>query len=133
LSITTKSHIAGYHSVEQQEALEGIGDLGEDFDERNHQDEAKSDRRLGCVRNFATRETIKSKEEVQTKDRKVQAKMIDIKEKRKRGPCQGTEARQATRKRLRIEAREAILASPAPPLAKMTTLRELRLLNLKGA
>jgi hypothetical protein len=133
MSITTKSHIAGYHSVEQQEALEGIGDLGEDFGERNHQDEAKSDRRLGCVRNFATREGIKSKEEVQTKDENVQAKMIQIMEKRKRGPCQGTEARQATRKRLRIEAREAVLASPAPPLEKMTTLRELRILNLKEA
>ena len=71
--------------MEQQEALQGIGDLGEDFGERNHQDEAKADRRLGCVRNFAKKESIKSKEEVHTKDQKVQAKMIEIKKKRKRG------------------------------------------------
>jgi hypothetical protein len=27
MSITTKSHLAGRHSVEQQEELEGIGDM----------------------------------------------------------------------------------------------------------
>jgi hypothetical protein len=58
MSITTKSHLAEDHSVQQQEDLDGIGDLGEDFGERNHQDEAKANQRLGCVRNFAIRETI---------------------------------------------------------------------------
>jgi hypothetical protein len=77
-------------------------------------------------------ETVKSKEEVQRKDEKVQAKMIEIKERWKRGHCQGTEACQATRKQLRSEAREAILTSP-PSLAKMTMLRELHILNLKEA
>jgi hypothetical protein len=52
MSVTTKSHLAEDHSVEQQEDLDGIGDLGEDFGERNHQDEAKADRHLGCVRNL---------------------------------------------------------------------------------
>jgi hypothetical protein len=84
MSVTTKSHLAEDHSVQQQEDLQGIGDIREDFGERNHQDQAKVDRRLGCVRNFATRETIKSKEEVQVKDEKVQAKIVEIKEKRQR-------------------------------------------------
>jgi hypothetical protein len=86
MSVTTKSRLAEDHSVEQMEDLGGIGDLGEDFGERNHQDKAKADRRLGCVRNFAIRETIKSKEEVQTKDLKVQAKIFEIKQKEKRAP-----------------------------------------------
>jgi hypothetical protein len=132
MSITTKSHIAGFHAVEQQEELEGIGDIAEDFGERNHQDEAKADRRLGFVRNFAKREAIKSKEEVQMKDQKVQAKMIDIKEKRKRGAYEGTEARKAAKKEQRLAAREEIIALP-PPVGRMTTLRQLRVLKLKEA
>jgi hypothetical protein len=133
MSITTKSHIAGYHSVEQQEELDGIGDVGEDFGERNHQDEAKADRRLGSVRNFAMRETIKSKEEVQIKCEKVQTKMMEIHKKRKREPFEGAEARQAAKKLLRIEAREAVLAMPAPPVdTKMLTLREIRILEMNN-
>jgi hypothetical protein len=86
MSMTSKSHFSGCHAVEQQEMLEGIGDMGEDAGERNHQDEAKADRRLGCVRHFGTRETTKSKEEVQMKNETVQAKIADINQKRKRGP-----------------------------------------------
>jgi hypothetical protein len=71
---------------ELQENLEGIGNLGEDFEKWNHQDEAKADRRLECVRNFAIRESIKSKEEVQVKDQKVQAKIIRSKRSRKKAP-----------------------------------------------
>ena len=78
--------------------LGGIGDIVEDFGEQNHQEESKADSRLGCVRNFSIRETIKSKEEVQVKNEEVQAKIIEIQEKRKMGPCKGTEARQAKRK-----------------------------------
>ena len=36
-SITTKSHWSAEHSMEQQEALEGTGGMGEDCGERNHQ------------------------------------------------------------------------------------------------
>jgi hypothetical protein len=39
-SMTTKSHLAGDHSVEQQGEL-GIGDMGKDCGEQNQQDEAK--------------------------------------------------------------------------------------------
>ena len=97
---------------------------------RNHQDQAKADRRLGCVQNFVTRETIKSKEEVQTKDQKVQAKIIEMKAKRKRGHSEGNEACQAAKRQRRLDAREEVLAAPAPE-GKMTTLREQRVLILK--
>jgi uncharacterized FAD-dependent dehydrogenase len=130
MSVMTKSHLAEDHSVEKMEDLGGMGDLGEDFGERNHQDEAKADRHLGCVSNFAIRENIKSKEEVQTKDLKVQAKIVEIQEKRKRVPLEGTEARQAAKRQRRLDAREVVLARPAP-VGKMTTLRELRALHLK--
>ena len=43
MSVTTKSHLMEDHSLEQQEELDGICDLGEDFGERNHQDQAKAD------------------------------------------------------------------------------------------
>ena len=132
MSVTTKGHLAEDHSVEQQEDLDGIGDLGEDFGERNHQDEAKADRRLGCVRNFATRETIKSKEEVQIKDEKVQARIVAIKQKRKKGQLDANEDRQAAKKQRRMDARAEVLASPMP-VGKMVTLRERRALQLKEA
>jgi hypothetical protein len=132
MSVTTKSHLIGDHSCEQQEELQGLGDIGEDFGERNHQDQAKADRRLGCVRNFAAREKIKSLEEVQAKDTKVQAKIIEIKVKRSRGQYEGTEARQAAKRQRRLDAREQVLASPAP-VGRMTTLRERRVLKLNEA
>jgi hypothetical protein len=129
MSVTTKSHLIDDHASEQQEELDGFGDIGEDFGERNHQDQAKADRRLGCVRNFAAREKLKSLEEVQAKDTKVQAKILDIKVKRSRGQYEGTEARLVAKRQRRLDAREAVLASPAP-VGRMTTLRERRLLKL---
>ncbi len=53
MSVTTKSHLIGDHSCEQQGELQALGNIGKDFGERNHQDQAKADRPLGCVRNFA--------------------------------------------------------------------------------
>ena len=121
------------HSFEQQEDLDGFGDLGEDFGERNHQDQAKADSRLGCVRNFATGETIKSKEEVHMKDKKVEAKIISIRGKRKRGQSKETVACQSAKSQRRLDAREEVLAAPAPDFGKMTTLRDRRALRLKEA
>jgi hypothetical protein len=43
MNMTTKSHLMEDQSLEQQEELDGIGDLGEDFGEKNHQDQAKAD------------------------------------------------------------------------------------------
>jgi hypothetical protein len=50
MSVTTKSHLMEDHAVQQKLELHGFGDLGEDFGERNHQDQAQADRRLGCIR-----------------------------------------------------------------------------------
>ncbi len=122
MSVMEKSHLAKDHSVEQQEDLNGIDNLGEAcFGEQNHQYEVKANRHLGCVQNFVIRKMIKIKEEVQTKDLKVQAKIIEIKEKRKKGPSDGTEERQAAKRQRRLDAREAVLARPMPE-GKMTTL-----------
>jgi hypothetical protein len=98
MSRTTKSPLMEDHAVEQQQELNGFGDIGEDFGERKHQDQAKADRRLGCVRNFAVREAIKSREEVQVKEEKVQAKIHEIKGKHKRGLYEGIEVRQTARR-----------------------------------
>ena len=35
--------------MEQQEELEGIGDMGEDYGDKNHQDEAKTDRHISIL------------------------------------------------------------------------------------
>jgi hypothetical protein len=43
MSVTTKSHLMEDHAIEQQQELDGFGDLGEDFGEQNHQDQAKAD------------------------------------------------------------------------------------------
>ena len=76
------------------------------------------------LRNLKARELIKSKEEVQIKSEKVQAKIIGIKEKRKKGTSDANEARQAAKKQRRMEARAEVLAFPAPE-GPMTTLRQL--------
>jgi hypothetical protein len=68
---------------------------------------------------------------VQIKDEKVQAKIVAIKEKRK-GPSDANEARQATKKKRQTQARDEVLALPAP-VGKMTTLRERHVLQLKEA
>jgi hypothetical protein len=128
--VTTKSHLAEDHSIKQQEALDGIGDLWEYFGECNHQDEAKSDRLLGCLRNFATRESIKSKEGVQIKSEQVQARIVEIKEKRKKDPSDAIEVRQAAKKERQMDARAEVLAFPAPE-GRMTTLRQQRDLDLE--
>jgi hypothetical protein len=132
MSVTTKRHLMEDRSLEQQEKLDGIGDLGEDFGERNHQDQAKADRRLGCIRHFATQETIKSKEEVQMKDENLQAKIIEIKRKRKRGHSKGTIAHQTAKRQRQLDAREEVLALPAPA-GRMTMLRERCIIQLKEA
>jgi hypothetical protein len=110
MSVTTKSHLMEDHSSELQEELHGFGDLGEDFCERNHIDQAKADRRLGCVRYFVAQEKLKILEEVQAKDTKVQAKILNIKEKCSRGHYGGTEAHQVAKRQRRLDAREEVLA-----------------------
>lgn len=87
MNTTTKSHMIEDHS-DQQEKFQGIGDLTEDFGERNHQYEAKADRLLGAVRDYEKRETFKSKDEAMNKDAILKIKAEEIRRKRKREPQQ---------------------------------------------
>jgi hypothetical protein len=60
----------------------------------------------------------------------VQAKILEIKGKRTRGVYEGTESRKAARRRRRLDVRQEVLDSPSP-VGRMTTLREIRMLQLK--
>jgi hypothetical protein len=71
MSITPKTHAMDDHSIQQLVATHGFADLGEDAGERNHQDEAKADRRLGAIHDYALKEAFKSKDEVKRKNPKV--------------------------------------------------------------
>jgi hypothetical protein len=79
-----------------------------------------------------TREFIKSKEEVQGKSEKVQAKIVKIKEKRKKCPSDANEACQAPKKQRLMDARAEVLANPAPE-GRMRSLRQQQGLELDKA
>ncbi len=64
--------------------------------------------------------------------KKVQARIVAIKQKRKKGPSDANEARQAAKKQRQMDARAEVLALPMP-VGKMVTLRERRALQLKEA
>jgi hypothetical protein len=99
---------------------------------KNHQDQAKADQHLGCIQHFATQEMIKSKEEVQAKDKKVQATIIEIKRKHKRGHSEGTIARQTAKRQRQLHAREEVFALPGQA-GRMTMLRKGGIKQLKEA
>jgi hypothetical protein len=61
MSVTPTDHFIEDHVVGLMILHEGIGDLGEDQGEHNHQLESKEDLRLGNVRCFRRREVFKSK------------------------------------------------------------------------
>jgi predicted RNA-binding protein with RPS1 domain len=84
-----------------------------------------------CLPRDIAREFIKSKEEVQVKDEKVQAKIIQIKEKWKKGPSDVNKSQQAATKRQRqLDARDKVMDWLAPE-RRITTLRERHALALK--
>jgi hypothetical protein len=87
---------------------------------------------LGQRDKFFSFQSIKSLEEVRAKDTKVQAKILDIKVKRSRGQYKGTEARQVAKWQRQLDARNEVLALPAP-VGRMTTLRERGVLKLNEA
>ena len=121
MSVTPETHVMDDHSIQQLIATHGFADLGEDAGERNHQDEAKADRRLGAILDYAQQEAFKSKDEVKKKNPKVEAKIEQLVDKNKRKPLWDTEARQAAKRQKRIEARETALACPAPNGTMTTT------------
>jgi hypothetical protein len=52
MSITPKTHVMDDHRIQRLIPTPGFADLGEDADERNHQDEAKPDRRPGTIQKY---------------------------------------------------------------------------------
>jgi hypothetical protein len=80
---------------------------------------------------LAAREATKSsEEEVQVRDEKVEAKILDIKGKCKRRLYKGTEARQATRRQRQLDARQEVLDLLSLE-GRMRTLGELDVFQLK--
>jgi hypothetical protein len=124
MSITPKTHVM-LHSIALLVSTCGFSDIAEDAGERNHQDEAKADRRLGAIRDFTRKETFKSKDEVRKKNPKVEAKIEEMLEKNKRHGSGDAEARRALKHQKRVDNREAALSCPAPE-GKMKTMRERR-------
>ena len=61
LTITPKSHIIEDRSCKKKSILNGIGDLEESFEDKNHQYESISDRGHGGTHAFTPCETIKEK------------------------------------------------------------------------
>ena len=99
--------------------------MAEDAGERNHQDEAKADRRLGAIRDFARKETFKSKDEVRKKNPIVEAKIEEMMEKTKRQATGDADEQQAVKHQKQLDNRQAALNAPAPE-GKMKTMRERR-------
>jgi hypothetical protein len=126
MSVTPKDHCIEDHAVQWMILHEGIGDLGEDPGEHNHQLESKEDLRLGSVRCFRRREVFKSKQDGKKHGPGVKQKITEMYEKHaKRKTLERTESRRAEKRQKRIDAREEALLCPAPE-GLMQTMRRLR-------
>ena len=126
MSVTPKDHCIEDHSVQLMILHEGIGDLGEDQGEHNHQLESKEDLRLGNVRCFRRREVFKSKQDGKKHGPGVQNKIATMFEKHaKRKTLEQTGARRSEKRQKRIDERLEALSQPAP-VGVMTTMRKLR-------
>ena len=109
LSVTVKDHIIEHHSVEQLMQFGGIGDLGEDAGERNHQMEAREDQKLGAVREFAKKENCKSVRESRNNDVRVEIKKEAILSRNKRTHRSGEKDNTILKKRKLIDDRKYAL------------------------
>jgi hypothetical protein len=78
MSVTPKDHCIEDHAVQLMVLHQGIGDLGEDQGEHNHQLESKEDLRLGSVRSFQRREVFKSKQDGKKHDLGVKEKITKM-------------------------------------------------------
>jgi hypothetical protein len=129
MSVTPKDHFIEDHAVELMLLHQGIGDLGEDQGEHNHQLEAKEDLRLGNVRCFRRREVFKSKQDGKKHGPGVKGKIAEIYQKHaKRKTLAQTETRRAEKRQKRLEVREEALLCPAPE----GIMKTMRSLCLKG-
>jgi hypothetical protein len=78
LSIKPKLHVLEDHAVPMMVQHSGYRDLGEDFGERAHQIEARSDKRFSAIRDFGRKENVKSKIEVKKALPMVQMKQEEM-------------------------------------------------------
>ncbi len=132
MSVTPKDHCIEDHAVQMMILHEGIGDLGEDQGEHNHQLESKEDLRLGNIRSFKRREVFKSKQDGKKHDPGVKEKITKMYEKHaKRKNMEETATRRAEKLQKRISAREEALMRPAPE-GVMETLRNRRQKDLSS-
>jgi hypothetical protein len=105
---------------------QGIGNLGEDQGEHNHQLEFKDDSRSGSVRSFQRREVFKSKQDGKKHDPGANEKITKMYDKHaKRKDAEESAMRRAEKRQKRISTREEALMCPAPE-GVMETLRWLR-------
>ncbi len=126
MSVTPKDHCIEDHAVQLMVLHQGIGDLGEDQGEHNHQLESKEDLRLGSVRSFQRREVFKSKQDGKKHDPGVKERITKMYDKHaKRKNAEETATRRAEKRQKCISTREEALMCPAPE-GVMETLRWLR-------
>jgi hypothetical protein len=133
LSVTPKLHCLEDHVIYFFRKYCGFCDLGEDSGEQAHQLEARSDKRLSAVRDFAKREKSKSKQEVMQSQPQVQAKQEEM---MRKGRLKEDDNRvvtaknnRETKKRMRVENRETVLALPMPA-GRLISLKKRRILKL---
>ena len=126
MSVTPKDHCIEDHAVQMMVLHQGIGDLGEDQGEQNHQLESKEDLRFRSVRSFRRREAFKSKQDGKKHDPGVKEKISKMYDKHaKRKNAEETATRRAEKRQKRMSTREEALMCPAPE-GVMETLRRLR-------
>jgi hypothetical protein len=78
---------------------QGIGNLGEDQGEHNHQLESKEDLRLGSIRSFQRREVFKSKQDGKKHDPGVKERITNMHDKHaKRKNAEETATRRAEKR-----------------------------------
>jgi hypothetical protein len=126
MSVTPNYHCIEDHAVQLMVLHQGIGDLGEDQGEHNHQLESKEDLRLGSVRSFQRRKLCKSKRDGKKHDPGVKEKITKMYDKHaKQKNAEETARKRAEKRQKRMSTREEALMCPAPE-GVMETSRCLR-------
>jgi hypothetical protein len=133
MSVTPKLHCLEDHAIYLFRKYRGFSDLGEDSGEQAHQLEARIDKRLAAVRDFAKREKSKSKQEVMQGQPRVQAKKEEMMRKGKLkvddNRVVAAKNERESKKRTRVENRETVLALPMPA-GRLISLKKRRILKL---
>ncbi len=115
MSVTPKDHCIEDHAVQLMVLHQGIGNLGEDQGEHNHQLEPKEDLRLGSVGSFQRREAFKSKQNGTKHDPGEKEKITKMYDKHaKQENAEETATRRAEKRQKSMSTREEALMCPAP-------------------